>query len=274
MQRAGRPSHGDTAECPPHRRTGPVALAAAHAHAAGLARPGSPRTDRRARLDPPASPGIVPRPRHVSVATVPLRPSRAADPRRTLPGHARDQDRRRRHAHRGRHAAVRCVPGGDRGGAADVAGRRARGPGDRGPELRALDHRLGGPGGGAPGDADLRNLRLSGLRRDPDASAAGPAAMVRGGAGHRRAGAHVRRPARGHRVLLHLERTDVRERGRVRELAAPLPAPGGRARRRCVAARALARRAAVAGPRHGAAGGRILARRARRSGPRRSAGPA
>src|SRR4029453_12182645 len=58
-------------------------------------------------------------------------------------------------------------------------------------------------------------------------------------------GASLRGSPRRHRLLLHLERPDVRERRGVRQRAPALPAPGGRTRRRRVARVALARPSAV-----------------------------
>src|SRR6185436_18195278 len=126
-----------------------------------------------------------------------------------------------------------------------VAARGARGPGDRGPQLRARDHRVGGHRGRAAQDADLRDDLVPGVPRDPGALRPERPALVRRRAAYLGRGAPVRGPPRRHRLLLHLERPDVRERRGVRQRAPALPASRGRTRRRRVARVPLERPSAV-----------------------------
>ena len=207
--------------------------------------------------------------------SVQLRPSRPGHAGRTVPGRPHDPSCRRRHADGVRDPSVPAVPRGHRGGAADVAHRRPPSPGDRGAQLRALAHRMDRRAGRGPGHAHLRHVRLPGLRRHPAAAPARAPQVVRGGAEHPRAGAAGRRPACRHPVLLHLERTHVRQRRGVRELAAVLPAPGDRARRRRLTPVTMAGGAAVRRPRDGAARrGRMARRHADHLGERRGLGRA
>ena len=76
------------------------------------------------------------------------------------------------------------------------------------------------------------------------------APVVRGRAPDGRPGAHVRGPAGGHRVLLHLERPHVRQRSGLRQRSPAVPAPGARTRRPRLAGVALDRAAAVRRPDH------------------------
>ena len=96
--------------------------------------------------------------------------------------------------------------------------------------------------------ADLRDRLVPGLPGDP--RPAGPDASAVGARRppHRRARAPVRGTAGDDRVLLDLERPDLRQRGRLRELAAPYLRPGGRTRRRGIAHVALAGPAPVRRP--------------------------
>ena len=165
----------------------------------------------------------------------PCRRSRTAEPDGALPGDVARPASRGRHARAHGQPPVRPLPGRDRGGTPFLAGRGTGGTGDRGAQLRARDHRLDGRRGRHPGATDLRHHVVPGLPGDPRPARPRPSTVGPRRPAHRREGPARRRPAGDDRVLLDLERADVRERGRLRECPAPVPACRRRARRRGLA---------------------------------------
>ena len=205
--------------------------------------------------------GLAPRPRQVPARRVPMRSVRAAAARGPLPRRALGEACGRRDARPDDHPPVRGLPEGHRRGPAVVAAIGARGAGGRRAQLRARDDGLGRRAGRDAEDADLRHDVLSGLPRHPGPVRAGRPALVRRRPADHRGGAPARRPAGRHRLLLHLERPDLRQRRGLRERSAPLPAPGRRARRRRLARVAVARSAALRRSRDvPARGGRVAGR--------------
>ena len=209
--------------------------------------------------DPVAERRLAPGPWHLSARRVSVRSLPPAPARGAVPGDALGQAFGRRHARAHGHAVVRGLPEGHRRGPAVVAAGRARGAGDRGPQLRARDDRVGRRRGRDPEDADLRDDLVPGLPGDPGPVRPEHPAVVRGGPANDGRGAPVRGPARRHGVLLDLERPHVRQRRGVRQRAAALPASGGRTRRRRLRAVALERPGAVRRPGDVPARGRRVA---------------
>ena len=103
-----------------------------------------PRRGRTADVGPAdrATRRILPRPWDVPVRPLAVSRSRTTEPHGALPGDAARPAIRGRHARPHGQPPVRPLPGGDRGGAALLAGRGTGGTGDRGAKLRARDHRL------------------------------------------------------------------------------------------------------------------------------------
>ena len=87
---------------------------------------------------------LAPGSRHLPARRISVRSVPAAPARSPLPGDALGQAFERRHARAHGDAAVRGLPRGHRRGPSVVAARGARGAGDRGSQLRARDHRVGG----------------------------------------------------------------------------------------------------------------------------------
>ena len=211
------------------------------------------------RPDPIAERWVAPGPWHLSARGVSVRSLPPVSARGAVPGDALGQAFGRRHARAHGHAVVRGLPEGHRRGPAVLAAGRARGAGDRGPQLRARDDRVGRRGGRDPEDADLRDDLVPGLPGDPGPVRPEHPEVVRGGPANVGRGAPVPGPARRHGVLLDLERPHVRERRGVRQRAAALPASGGRTRRRRLRAVALARTGSVRRPGDVPARGRRVA---------------
>ena len=91
------------------------------------------------------------------------------------------------------HAVVRGLPEGHRRGPAVVAAGCARGAGDRRPQLRARDDRVGRRPGRDAEDADLRDDLVPGLPGDPGPVRPEHPAVVRGGPANVGRGAPVPR---------------------------------------------------------------------------------